>query len=70
MDIRFDCPVVSLSARVPDDLTRVGYISYPSAAFVDNGVFSGVYSNIQQDAFKNALEWFLSDRSIAYKKNN
>ena len=70
MDVRFDCPVVSLSARVPDDFSRMGYISYPSAVFVDNGIFTGVYSNIQQDAFKNALEWFLSDKSIAYKKNN
>ena len=70
MDVRFDCPVVSLSARIPDDFSRVGYISYPSAVFVDKGVFTGVYSNIQQDAFKNALEWFLSDKSIAYKKNN
>ena len=70
MNINFDCPVISLSARIPDDFSKVGYVPYPSAVFVDRGVFTGVYSNIQKDAFKDALDLFLSDRCIAYKKNN
>ena len=70
MDIGFECPVISLSARVPDDFSKVGYVAYPSAVFVDRGVFTGVYSNIRKDNFKDALDLFLSDQSIAYVKNN
>ncbi|MBQ6559251.1 MAG: hypothetical protein IJL85_00280 [Erysipelotrichaceae bacterium] len=71
MDVSFDAPVVSSLARVPSDLLKFGLVTYPSAIFVDEGVFTGCYSDIQDtDEFKKALQLFLSDESLAYKKNN
>ncbi|MBR5754700.1 MAG: hypothetical protein IKX97_02605 [Erysipelotrichaceae bacterium] len=71
MDVGFRCPVVSMNSDVPDDLGRVHFDDYPSAAFIDRGTFTGVYSNIKnvQD-FNEALELFLGDGCIAYKRNN
>ncbi|MBR4461332.1 MAG: hypothetical protein IKS51_01970 [Erysipelotrichaceae bacterium] len=71
MDVSFDAPVVSSLARVPADLLKFGLVSYPTAIFADEGVFTGCYSEIENvDNFKKALQLFLSDESLAYKKNN
>ena len=71
MDLSFDAPVVSSLARVPADLLKFGLVSYPSAIFADEGVFTGCYSDIQSiEEFKKALQLFLSDASLAYLENN
>ena len=69
MDVRFNCPVVSVLGDLPDDLFGFGLVSYPTAVFMDRGVFAGAYSKIKDvPAFEEALDIFLSDDSIAYRK--
>ena len=71
MNIRFECPVVSVLSAIPDDLFSFGIAAYPSAVFVDRGVFTGAYSNIQdKEKMAEAQRIFLSEESIAYKRNN
>ncbi len=71
MDVSFDAPVVSSLARVPSDLLKFGLVNYPTAIFADEGVFTGAYSQIENvGQFKKALQLFLSEDSLAYKKNN
>ena len=71
MDVKFDCPVITLTSKVPEDLFKVEMPVYPGALFVDRGVFTGVYSDINnKETFDEALQMFLSDKSIAYKRNN
>ena len=71
MNIRFKCPVVSTLGMMPDDFFRFGISSYPTAIFVNEGVFVGGYSNIEsKEKFKEAISVFLSEDSVAYKKNN
>ena len=71
MKIRFKCPVVSTLGMMPDDFFRFGISSYPTAIFVNEGVFVGGYSNIEsKEKFKEAISVFLSEDSVAYKKNN
>ena len=71
MKVSFTAPVVSSLAAIPGDLLKFGLINYPTAVFVDEGTFTGVYSNIADvESFKKALGLFLSDDCIAYKKNN
>ena len=71
MKIRFNCPVVSVLGRMPDDFFGFGLVNYPTAVFVEKGVFSGAYSNIpDKEKFAEAIGVFLKDGCIAYKKNN
>ena len=71
MSQSFNCPVVSVLGYMPDDFFGFGIIAYPTAVFVDKGTFTGAYSNIESpEKFKTALELFLSDECIAYKRNN
>jgi thiol-disulfide isomerase/thioredoxin len=71
MDIGFGCPVVSVLGRMPDDFFRFGLIAYPTAVFVDKGTFTGAYSDIEsKEKLAEAIDLFLSDESIAYKRNN
>ena len=67
----FHCPVVSILGYMPDDFFRFGLIAYPTAVFVEKGVFAGAYSDIEnKEKFNQAIEMFLGDDSLAYKKNN
>ena len=71
MKITFHCPVVSILGYMPDDFFRFGLIAYPTAVFVEKGVFAGAYSNIEnKEKFNQAIEMFLGEGSLAYKKNN
>ena len=71
MDVMFRCPVVSVLARMPEDFFDFGLNSFPSAVFVDEGTFTGAYSNIEdKEKFDRALTLFLSNECIAYKSNN
>ena len=71
MNVSFHCPVVSSLASMPSDLLKIGLVNYPTAIFVDEGVFTGVYSNIQDaETFKKALRLFISEESLAYVDNN
>lgn len=71
MPISFNCPVVSVLARMPEDFFDFGLNSYPTAVFVDRGTFTGGYSNIEnKEKFDRAMELFLSNECIAYKSNN
>ena len=71
MKIRFNCPAVSVLGRMPDDFFGFGLVNYPTAVFVEKGVFSGAYSNIpDKEKFAEAIGVFLKDGCIAYKKNN
>lgn len=71
MDIKFNCPVVSVLSKMPEDFFNFGLAAYPTAVFVDRGTFTGAYSNISDvDSFKEAKKLFLSEECIAYKKNN
>ncbi|MBQ6126985.1 MAG: hypothetical protein IKE50_03360 [Erysipelotrichaceae bacterium] len=71
MKTGFHCPVVSILGFMPDDFFRFGLIAYPSAVFVEKGVFAGAYSDIEsKEKFNQAIEMFLGDDSLVYKKNN
>ena len=71
MSVKFRCPAVSMLASIPKDLFGFGLVNYPTAVFVDRGVFTGAYSNIEsKEKFAEACELFISDGSIAYKRNN
>lgn len=71
MDVVFSCPVVSMLAAIPDDLISYEITEFPSAVFINKGTFTGAYSNIAGiDEFHQAVELFLGDASIAYKRNN
>ena len=71
LNTKLRCPLVSHLAAIPDDFYRFGIIAYPSAVFVNNGTFTGAYSNIKdKEMFAYAEEIFLKENSIAYKKNN
>ena len=71
MKIRFNCPVVSVLGRMPDDFFGFGLVNYPTAIFVEKGTFSGAYSNIADKAkFAEAIGVFLKDGCIAFKRNN
>ena len=71
MNVRFRCPVVSVLGKIPDDFFKFGLVNYPSATFVDRGVFTGAYSNIEsKEKMAEAIDMFLSDNCIAYLKNN
>ena len=71
MPIGFNCPVVSVLGYMPDDFYHFGLIAYPTAVFVDKGTFVGAYSDIEnKEKLAEAIHLFLSDESIAYKRNN
>ncbi len=71
MKTGFHCPVVSILGYMPDDFFRFGLIAYPTAVFVEKGIFAGAYSDIEnKEKFNQAIEMFLGDASLAYKKNN
>ena len=71
MKIRFNCPVVSVLGRMPDDFFGFGLVNYPTAVFVEKGTFSGAYSNIaDKEKFAEAIGVFLKDGCIAFKRNN
>ena len=71
MNTGFHCPVVSVLGYMPDDFFRFGLIAYPTAVFVEKGVFAGAYSDIEnKEKFNQAIEMFLGEGSLAYKKNN
>ena len=71
MNIRFNCPVVSVLGNLPEDLFNFGLAAYPTALFVDKGTFTGAYSNVEsKEKFDTAIELFLSENCIAYKRNN
>lgn len=69
--VKFNCPVVSLSAELPSGFYFPSNAEYPYALFVDRSVITGAYSNIKDvESFNQALDIFLSDGSIAYVRNN
>lgn len=71
MNVKFSCPVVSLSADLPQGFYIPTRAEYPYAVFVDRSVVTGGYSNIEsKEKFAEALDLFLSEDSIAYVKNN
>ncbi|MBR5341220.1 MAG: hypothetical protein IK151_04755 [Erysipelotrichaceae bacterium] len=71
MNIRFNCPVVSVLGNLPEDLFNFGLAAYPTTLFVDKGTFTGAYSNVEsKEKFDTAIELFLSENCIAYKRNN
>lgn len=71
MEIRFNCPIVSVLGRMPDDFFGFGLVNYPTAVFVEKGTFTGAYSNIaDKEKFAEAIGVFLKDGCIAYKQNN
>lgn len=71
MDIDFNCKVVSNLGVIPDDLDNFGVVAYPTAIFIDKSTICGAYSNISDlETFNDALNMFLSEDSIAYKRNN
>ena len=71
MKIRFLCPVVSILGRMPDAFYSFGLAAYPTAVFIDKGVFTGAYSMIEsKEKFAEAKDLFLSENCIAYKRNN
>ena len=71
LDTRFNCPVVSNLGKIPNDLQIIQFDNYPSALFMENGIITGIYSSIKdEESFSKAVDIFLSDNCIAYKKNN
>jgi len=71
MDVKLDCPVVSILGRMPKDFYKFGLSRYPSALFVQNGVFTGAYVGIKDNKnFSTSIDTYLKDTSIALKKNN
>lgn len=71
MQTRFNCPVVSLLSRIPDDLMIYDINDFPSALFINKGTITGTYLNIKDsESFTNAINMFLGNESIALKKNN
>ncbi len=71
MKIGFNCPVVSVLARMPEDFFDFGINAYPTAVFVDRGTFTGGYSAVEdKEKFDRALKLFLSNACIAYRSNN
>ncbi|MEE3409605.1 MAG: hypothetical protein VZQ95_09445, partial [Erysipelotrichaceae bacterium] len=71
MSVRFNCPVVSVLGRMPEDFFNFGLANYPTAVFLDKGTFTGAYSNIEsKEKYTEALGIFLGDQCIAYKSNN
>lgn len=64
-------PIVSILGQMPVDFYNYGMVAFPSAVFIDRSTFVGAYSKISDvESFKKAIDMFLSDNSIAYKKNN
>lgn len=64
-------PIVSILGQMPIDFYNYGIVAFPSAVFIDRSTFVGAYSKISDvESFKKAIDMFLSDNSIAYKKNN
>ncbi|MBO7697567.1 MAG: hypothetical protein J6S38_00875 [Erysipelotrichaceae bacterium] len=71
MNIRFNCPVVSVLGMIPDDLFTFGIAAYPTAVFLQKGTYTGAYSNIlDKETFKKATTIFLGEGCVAYKNNN
>lgn len=71
MNVKFKARASSMSSNVPDNLLENGMANYPTAVFIKKGVFTGAYSNVENDEqFKKAIDLFLSDNSIALKINN
>ena len=71
LENRFNCPVVSMLASIPEALMIYDIDVYPSAIFINKGTFTGAYLSIDNiELFNNAVEMFLTDNSIAYKENN
>ena len=71
LETRFNCPVVSNLGKIPNDLQVIQFENYPSALFMENGIITGIYSSIKdEESFSKAVDIFLSDNCIAYKKNN
>ena len=71
MDVKFNCPVVSILGYMPKDFYKYAVSDYPSAIFVNKGTFTGAYSVIEDaDKFAYALDTFLGENCIALKANN
>lgn len=71
MPMKFRCPVVSVLGYIPEDFFRFAIAAYPTAVFVNKGVFTGGYSNIlDKQTFKKASTIFLGEGCVAYKHNN
>ncbi|MCR4633682.1 MAG: hypothetical protein K5648_06100 [Erysipelotrichaceae bacterium] len=71
MDAVFHCPVVSVLGRMPEQFFDFGLVGYPTAVFIDHGVFTGAYSNIEdKEKFALSKLMFLSGDSIARRSNN
>ena len=71
MSIGFTCPTVSVLGKIPDDFYSFGMISYPTAVFVDRGTFTGAYSEVEsKEKIAEAIEMFLGEECIAYKRSN
>ena len=71
MNRKFRCPVVSVLGYIPEDFFRFAITAYPTAVFVNKGVFTGGYSNIlDKQTFKKASTIFLGEGCIAYRHNN
>ena len=71
MDIKANCPVVSVEGYIPQDFFIIGITSYPTVLFIRNGVYTGAYSNIENTIkFNQAIEMFLGDNCISLVRNN
>ena len=71
MDAVFHCPVVSVLGRMPEQFFDFGLVAYPTAVFIDHGVFTGAYSDIEdKEKFALSKLMFLGGESIALKSNN
>ena len=71
MPVRVNCPMISTLAALPEDLYGFGIVDYPTAVFIDKGTITGAYSHVEdKERFLEAIDLFLSEGSIAYKKNN
>ncbi len=71
MDIKANCPVVSVEGYIPQDFFIIGIASYPTALFIRNGIYTGAYSNIENTIkFNQAIEMFLGDTCISLTRNN
>lgn len=71
MNYKFLAPVTSVLGYIPDDFFKIGISAYPTALFIENATYTGVYSNIfSTSEFKNAISIFFGEDSIALKSNN
>lgn len=64
-------PLVSIMNQVPKMLNDIAFDNCPSALYIQNGIITGAYSNINNlDLFNESVNIFLKDSSIALKNNN